>query len=84
MGMFDTVHYQCPSCGEVTEAQTKAGDCTLMDYHAYPDGSDLPPTLMAALADRQKARPIICSSCGKRYRLVLINKPTALVQVVPD
>lgn len=32
MGMFDRVHITC-ICGKVHEEQSKAGDCTLDDYH---------------------------------------------------
>lgn len=32
MGMFDTVHVQCPNCRKNLEFQSKAGRCSLTDY----------------------------------------------------
>ena len=43
MGMFDTIHFTCPKCGQKTENQTKAGPCILKDYDL-----DLPISLEEA------------------------------------
>lgn len=32
MGMFDTVRFKCPKCGEISDFQTKSGDCDLSTY----------------------------------------------------
>ncbi len=29
MGLYDTFHYTCPSCGKDASAQTKLGECEL-------------------------------------------------------
>ena len=29
MGMFDTIHFNCPNCGKRIEAQSKSGPCSL-------------------------------------------------------
>lgn len=33
MGMFDSVWFKCPNCGEEIEEQTKIGDCILANYN---------------------------------------------------
>ena len=32
MGLFDSVRFECPECGERMSVQSKAGDCILKDY----------------------------------------------------
>lgn len=32
MGMFDTIHVNCPVCGEEHEFQSKSGECLLRCY----------------------------------------------------
>ena len=32
MGLFDEVYLHCPECGEIIEAQSKAGECSLRAY----------------------------------------------------
>lgn len=34
MGMFDSIYFTCPSCGEEIEDQSKGGDCVLAKYRA--------------------------------------------------
>lgn len=41
MGMFDTVRFKCPNCGEFVEYQSKAGRCMLNLY----DEDAVPPEI---------------------------------------
>jgi hypothetical protein len=86
MGMFDTVHYRCPSCGKYREEQTKLGECCLADYSMPEDGvhRPIPETLLLELAKQQAEKPLQCWGCGRKYRIVIIPEPTAVLQTVCD
>jgi len=57
MGMFDEVNFHCTNCGEIIEAQSKAGDCSLSTYGIH----DMPPAIAADL----NGQSFICPKCDK-------------------
>jgi len=61
MGMFDSILFDCPNCGNKIEDQSKAGDCNL-DYY----NQDEAPAIIAAdcLGDR-----VVCQKCKKHYEV---------------
>lgn len=99
MGMFDTVHYHCPWCTRITGVQTKSGECSLTNYQASKHGTNLPASLMTALAEEHEDEhtylndripgvsypgPVPCEHCGKKFKLVLVHKPAARLEKVID
>ena len=61
MGMFDTIHIECPWCGELTPIQTKSGVCQLKKYH-----QDRVP-IGAASALEDYPEDYTCDKCEKPY-----------------
>ncbi len=59
MGMFDTLHFNCPDCGKQFEEQTKAGECLLRNFH-----QNSVPTLVAA---QVVGDLICCPHCSVRF-----------------
>ena len=57
MGMFDVVMVPCPKCGELYQAQTKSGPCTLGDYLLGEAPEDV-------LEDVNRHAPFKCEKCG--------------------
>jgi transcription elongation factor Elf1 len=55
MGMFDTVKFECPACGEETSFQTKDGECTLKTYGLK--------NMPGAIAEGLKNKSIYCNHC---------------------
>ncbi len=68
MGMFDTVWFDCPLCGEQASVQSKAGECRLHDYNFQ----NVPPDIAAAIKDEI----VYCAECGGEFYIrgnVFIN-----------
>lgn len=63
MGMYDTVHFHCPSCGADMHTQSKAGECMLRDYQA-----DEVPVDIA----RDLVREVLYCDCGTGCQIVEI------------
>lgn len=84
MGLFDTVEYTCPSCGVVTEQQTKMGANRMANHQAYSDGSNIPRDLLKRLAEEQLEEPVVCEACKKKFRLAIINVPVGILVMVPE
>lgn len=59
MGMFDSVYFKCPNCGEEIEEQSKAGECILHNYD--PDSV---PYEIAINLNNEKSK---CYECGKEF-----------------
>ena len=66
MGCFDSVMVPCPECGELTEFQTKAGECLLTEYSF----EDAPAALLVDVVNETHR----CKN-GHRFYLKLIAKP---------
>ena len=66
MGMFDSVWFKCPSCGEQFEEQSKSGRYCLDSY----DSDSVPPAIAASL-DGSIAK---CHNCEDEYE-IKVNIP---------
>ena len=55
MGVFDTVNFPCPECGNNLQLQSKAGDCCLHEYHYKA----VPPEIAIDLDGRH----VLCKDC---------------------
>jgi uncharacterized protein YbaR (Trm112 family) len=62
MGMFDTVNFYCPRCGRTLDLQSKAGDCTLVEY----DQDSVPLKIAADLCNTS----VWCDDCKESFRVV--------------
>jgi len=70
MGMFDSVYFGCPHCGEQTEVQSKAGFCVLDNFY-----EDAVPTCIAQDLDRERH---FCKHCEKVFEVIMLGKPATL------
>lgn len=61
MGMFDIVYFKCPSCDGEIEAQSKAGECCLLNFNQ----NDVPP----GIAGDINGSTIWCQSCNKAWQI---------------
>ena len=59
MGLFDSVWFKCPSCGNEIEAQSKGGECYMRNYRA----SSVP---IDVALDAEIYEPC---KCGKKYKI---------------
>ncbi len=62
MGVYDTVLIPCPKCGELYNAQSKSGECTLQVY----DFNNAPPDVMANV---NRHAPFICFNCNAVFHV---------------
>lgn len=83
MGMFDYVYYKCPKCKEISEDQSKAGDCDLKRYFIGDIGYEVPiqtdddgdieeilPAPLEILAEASKYG-LDCSQCNHHTKIAL-------------
>ena len=61
MGMFDRIWFECPKCGSRMEAQSKAGECLLIDYPAIA----VPEEIAKDIAGNW----VHCIQCDKSYEI---------------
>lgn len=63
MGMYDSVHVNCPECHTVYEFQSKAGKCLLEEY----------PLMDAPLALLTDLYPPVatCKKCKSSFKIVV-------------
>lgn len=73
MGMFDSVWVPCPRCGKRHEAQSKGGECELMQY-------ELSNAPIEVLLDVNRHAPFTCD-CGEKFQVRVQTTVTA--QSVP-
>lgn len=73
MGVYDTIYFPCPNCGEEICAQSKSGPCVLDVFSA-----DKVPLDVAQNANRHA--PFKCCKCGKLWEFV--NIPECPISVV--
>ena len=59
MGVYDTIYFRCPKCGEEIGCQSKSGDCCLADY----DHDKVP---IDVALDGNRHAPFSCE-CGNCY-----------------
>ncbi len=63
MGMFDSVHVDCPECDNTIEFQSKAGECILNDYKIY----NAPPEILGDLHNESET----CQNCGRVVTIIV-------------
>lgn len=71
MGMYDTIIFNCPDCGEEINAQSKSGYCNLKTYPFNCVPSDV-------AVDANRHAPFICV-CGNRFKFA---KPTVVALTI--
>lgn len=59
MGCFDSIIFKCPNCGEEIEAQSKSGECALMEFNH----NSVP---FSVAEDANRHAPFLCS-CGSSW-----------------
>ena len=71
MGMFDSVMFRCPECGNRIEQQSKAGDCLLHTFesHEVPLG----------IADSVAGNLIYCENCDSHFSIGYVHIPQAYI-----
>jgi len=62
MGCYDTVLVPCPNCGELYQAQSKSGDCSMSEF----DLSTAPNDVMENI---NRHAPFECERCGTNFRV---------------
>lgn len=65
MGMFDTLHFECPECRETTSYQSKLGERSLRDYNL----NDAPLLVIADANDEGKEGRLYCDHCEAELEL---------------
>jgi hypothetical protein len=73
MGMFDTIHYVCPICGDRFSQQTKVGDCALDNY--------TPESAPDWVLNQLNGLKLVCSN-GHQLRLKVTS--VVMAEVCPD
>lgn len=71
MGCYDTVLVPCPKCGEITEFQSKSGDCLLNEYPLESCPSDV-------LANVNRHSPQECSRCHTMFEVKIVITATSV------
>ena len=77
MGMFDRVWARCPKCGAQVEFQSKAGECSLINYSF----DSVPVEIAADLSGKEQRA---CDSCGATLRLWSIGVPPQTVKMIAE
>jgi transcription elongation factor Elf1 len=67
MSAFDTVSLICPSCGNTTSEQSKAGPCDDNKYSL----NDAPLVVIADLNEKGKDGLISCSHCKEKFEILV-------------
>lgn len=62
MGCYDTVVFQCPKCEKTFSVQTKAGRCTLSDFHQGAVPIEIASNLTGEI--------VHCEHCSTELRIV--------------
>ncbi len=73
MGLYDTIVFTCPSCGETISEQTKEGENYLATFQA----AEVPVGLARGL----NGMDLRCYSCGKRWTMKAMVPVPATVPV---
>jgi len=63
MGMFDSVCFKCPDCGEAVEVQSEAGDCRLATFD--------PLRVPLGIASDIDGEDAWCPKCNKSYTVAM-------------
>lgn len=65
MGCYDSVNVQCPRCGELSEFQSKGGDCVQAIYTLDNAPGDV-------LSDINRHSPNRCEKCGTVFDVKIV------------
>jgi hypothetical protein len=76
MGLFDTIHFKCPGCGERFEEQTKVGACTLAYYDA---DVAVPPDIAVCYIGSS----VECYHCNKTWRIAGERPKSVRLTLIP-
>lgn len=72
MGMYDSVMVPCPTCGELSEFQSKGGACLLRTYSLDEAPGDV-------LLDVNRHAPNTCENCSTTFEVAVHYVATAVV-----
>ena len=73
MGMYDSVTFNCPKCGDKLIEQSKVGACKLKNYHQQ----SVPANIAMDLKDDK----ISCPVCGIRF-IITCNVPRVSLKLI--
>lgn len=73
MGMYDSVYVPCPKCGELTDFQTKSGNCTLSEYTLENAPEDV-------LFDINRHSPYTCNNCQTKFSVKITYKTEVVIE----
>lgn len=62
MGMFDTVIFDCPTCGRKLDVQSKAGTCILDSFSQY--------SVPVEIAIDLENELVYCEKCDLEYKVI--------------
>jgi hypothetical protein len=65
MGMFDRLWLDCPSCDQLTEFQSKWGECTLADFTL----ENAPLAVVADAHDEGSKGRLYCEHCRAKLQV---------------
>jgi hypothetical protein len=68
MGCYDTILIPCPNCGEIYDAQSKSGDCTLETYSFDNCPNDV-------MQNVNRHAPFTCWTCKQQFMVVFDPEP---------
>lgn len=75
MGMFDTIHFDCPNCKATIEVQSKGGECLMHNYRF-----DFVP-IESALGITGET--VVCQSCVKPFIIVSTSPNRVQMWLIP-
>lgn len=75
MGLYDSVIFRCPGCGEEIEFQSKSGRCELSRFDA--DDVYVPMAIAADLHENTA----VCAGCGELLRARYVVAPDVPMRI---
>jgi NMD protein affecting ribosome stability and mRNA decay len=73
MGLFDTVLFTCPECGEKVEKQSKAGDCYLAEISQSQVPIEIAQDILGQL--------VKCDDCNFYFHIIRDTEPINFVKL---
>ncbi len=74
MGMFDSIHFECPGCFQILSTQSKAGDCMLTDYPQDVVPVDIAGDIVGSF--------VYCDQCLKSFEIKFGPNPRRTVPMM--
>lgn len=75
MGMYDTVYWDCPDCGNTLEAQSKGGPCNLDIHHGHAVPLDVASDIT------RHGSNLECDNCGATFEMILPETQTISIPI---